>query len=657
MRKVELLAPARDAEIGIEAINHGADAVYIGAPQFSARAAAGNDVRDIARLAAYGHRYAAKTLVALNTLLTDAELPEAERLVWQLYEAGVDALIVQDLGLLSLRLPPMPLHASTQTDNRTAAKVRLMHDLGMERVVLARELSLADVRAIHEAVPDVELECFVHGALCVGVSGQCYLSAALTGRSANRGTCAQPCRLPMTLTDAAGRTLARGRHLLSLRDMNRGAYLADLIEAGVTSLKIEGRLKDMAYVKNVTAWYRRQLDRVLEDHNADVAADGTGGNAMWRAASSGRVTYNFEPHPAKSFNRGFTDYYLKGTRATRAGVAAPIWNFDTPKSVGERVGEVGRVGREGFVVRSELELHNGDGLVAIAPGGTTVGFRLNRYDAATRTAYPAGAASVTAQLRSGMALWRNHDEAFDRALGRPTADRRVGVALSVEATPEAVRLTARDEDGNEASEVCLPEAADGAFAPAGKAQEDNRRRQLTKLGETIFALTGWRDTTAGADPFVPSSRLAELRRRTMDKLLAVRMEADARCRRAFVAPDYAARAATLRADGLLPTDGRAHAMNAAARALMARMGGTDVAPAFELRADSAMPVMETVHCLKYALGRCPRYPLAKGAVRLPEDVPAPEPWTLQIGERKFNIIFGCKNDCMSKIFAKFAPQK
>ena len=651
MRKVELLAPARDADIGIEAINHGADAVYIGAPQFSARAAAGNAVRDVERLAAYGHRYGAKTIVALNTLLTDAELPAAERLAWQLYEAGVDALIVQDLGLLTLRLPPLPLHASTQTDNRTAAKVRLMRDLGMQRVVVARELSLAEIRAIHEAVPDVELECFVHGALCVGVSGQCYLSAALTDRSANRGTCAQPCRLPMDLLDATGRTLVRGSHLLSLRDMNRSRHVGALIEAGVTSLKIEGRLKDAAYVKNVTAWYRRQIDRAIEAHNRSAEA-----GQEWRPASSGRVTLLFEPQPEKSFNRGFTDYYIEGTREAREAAAPPIWNFVTPKSMGERVGQVGRVGRDAFEVRTDVVLHNGDGLLALGPAGAE-GFRLNRYDAATRTAFPLGGAKVTARLRPGMALWRNSDEAFERSVSRPSAERRVGVTLTVAATAAELRLTARDEDGHEATATCLPEDGAATFPAAERPQRDNWQRQLTRLGETMFALTGWTERVEGPDPFVPSSRLADLRRRTMERLLAMRLESAGQRRRDFVQPDYAERARRLHAEGLLPTDGRAHVMNGRACAIMASMGVQEVAQAFELHHDYGMPVMETRHCLKYALGRCPRYPLAEGATALPGDVEAPEPWTLRIGDKKFILNFGCKNDCMSKIFIKFAAQK
>ena len=399
MRKIELLAPAKDAVIGKEAFNHGADAVYIGAPRFSARAAAGNDIRDIEGLAAYGHQYGAKTIVAFNTIMNDSELKEAEKMAWNLYDAGVDALIIQDLGLLKLNLPPIELHASTQTDNRTIEKVRLMHQLGMTRVVMARELTVEQIRAIHEAVPDVELECFVHGALCVCVSGQCYLSASMTGRSANRGECAQPCRLPMDLEDATGRVIARQKHLLSLKDMNRSQRLEELIDAGVMSLKIEGRLKDMSYVKNVTAYYRRLLDNIIEQHSD------------WSHISDGRVYYNFEPNVSKSFNRGFTEYQID---------REAYWNFETPKAVGEYVGKVSKVSGSKFEVRG-LNLNNGDGLMI-----GTVGLRANKIEG--DWVYPAKT-DVMKDIKPGLEVWRNLDYKFEQALEKPTAKRKLPVDI------------------------------------------------------------------------------------------------------------------------------------------------------------------------------------------------------------------------------------
>jgi collagenase-like PrtC family protease len=734
MHKIELLSPARDAEIGIEAFNHGADAVYIGAPRFSARAAAGCSVADIERLTAYGHRYGARTFVALNTILTDEELRDAERLSWQLYEAGVDALIVQDYGLLTLDLPPMELHASTQMDTRTPEKARLLRDLGMSRVVLARELSIEQISRIHEAVP-VELECFVHGALCVSVSGQCYLSAALTGRSANRGACAQPCRLPMELVDANGRTIVRDKHLLSLKDMNRSAELEALIAAGVTSLKIEGRLKDVTYVKNLTAYYRRRIDALLEDH------------PDWCAASDGHCTYTFEPRPAASFNRGFTNYYATGNRATEAGRREVIWNMDTPKSMGERLGRVGMVGRDFFRVTVEgaspgtsnqtsskvalgitpsqttskgasgitpsqatssevasgitssqatssevasgitpsqtssnhlipkVEvgetsfspiLNNGDGLVAQDRDGQIYGFRLNRIDPDTQRLYPAGGGEVCSKLRSGMTLYRNADQRFEQLLSKPSADRRVAVDMCLTVTTECVSLTLTDERGNSVTET-----ETGAYEVAQKPQQENYRKQLSKLGDTCFTPRNWRVSLplarssdpknstardlslttaqpAAQDLFLPSSMLADLRRRACARLTQLRAEVEAERRKAFVRPDYQAAADRIDARGVLPDSYLANVMNHGAEQLLRRMKIAEVAPAYELKSVSQCPVMFTAHCLKFALGCCPKYqhPKARWA----------EPWSLKIGGRKFVLKFGCQNDCYSELIATFATQ-
>ena len=329
-RPVELLAPARNVECAMAAVDHGADAVYIGASRFGARASAGNSVEDIARLVEYAHTFRVKVYVTVNTILKDEELPETERLVWALYRVGVDALIVQDMALLELDLPPIPLHASTQMDNRTPEKVKFLHGLGFSQVVLARELSLAEIQAVHEAC-DVPLEVFVHGALCVSYSGQCYVSQHCFGRSANRGECAQFCRLKFDMIDSDGRMIEQGRHLLSLKDMNRGADLERLLDAGVTSLKIEGRLKDVAYVKNVTAWYRSRLDEIFKRR------------PEYRRASSGQVSLAFTPCLEKSFNRGFTRYFLDGR-------TPDIFSFHTPKSLGEEVGTVKEVRGKCIVV-------------------------------------------------------------------------------------------------------------------------------------------------------------------------------------------------------------------------------------------------------------------------------------------------------------------
>ena len=636
MQEIELLAPARDAEIGIEAFRHGADAVYIGAPRFSARAAAGNSLDDIGRLAAFGHQYGARTIVAFNTILRDSELADAERLTWQLYEAGVDALIIQDLGLLSLNLPPIPLHASTQTDNRTIEKVRLMRQLGFTRVVVARELSVAEIGAIHEAVPDVELECFVHGALCVCISGQCYLSAALTGRSANRGECAQPCRLPMDLVDAHGRTLVSQKHLLSLRDMNRSQYLADLIAAGVTSFKIEGRLKDMNYVKNVVAYYRQQLDK------AKSAVD----SGQLTADSGDSIHYTFTPNPAKSFNRGFTSYFANGEREE-------MWNFDSPKSMGEEIGRVTEVGANWFKVggKGDVRLNNGDGLVC----DRTIGFRANRVDEQGRI-FPLGGPEVCRQLRKGMAVHRNLDVAFEQLLSKPSADRRVPLRLHFTAAADGLELILSRRSPFAASGNCVVSVSlPGQFEKAQKPQSDNISRQLSKLGDSIYFAA--QITVEGETFFVPSSMLGQLRRDGVQKLDEKWMEEYKLHQKSFVKPDYLRLAEAQNAASILPSDFRANVLNEKARQIYRILGISEVEQAFENQPKDWALVMQTRHCLRMALGQCPKYPLKKGENRELSTISLNEPLYLKIGKEKFILKFGCKNLCVSEIFRTFAHEK
>ena len=368
-RKIELLAPAKNLECGIEAVNHGADAVYIGAPKFGARAAAVNSLEDIAALTDYAHLYGVRIYVTVNTILKDEELEETERMIDALYRIGVDALIVQDMGITRLNLPPIPLHASTQMDNRTPEKVRFLADAGFKQVVLARELSLHEIEGIHRACPDVPLEVFVHGALCVSYSGQCYVSQACFGRSANRGECAQFCRLPFSLVDADGKVIVRDKHLLSLKDLNQSELLEQLLDAGATSLKIEGRLKDVTYVKNVTAAYRQKLDEILARR------------PEYARASSGRCHYTFTPRLDKSFSRGFTHYFLQGRERD-------IASFDTPKSLGEAMGTM-KEQRGGWIsVAGVKPFHNGDGVCYLDEQGRLQGFRINRVDG--NKLYPAG---------------------------------------------------------------------------------------------------------------------------------------------------------------------------------------------------------------------------------------------------------------------------
>ena len=617
MRKIELLAPAKNAEIGKEAFNHGADAIYIGAPRFSARAAAGNEIKDIESLASYGHQFGAKTIIAFNTIMRDNELPLAEKMAWQLYEAGADALIIQDLGLLKLNLPPIELHASTQTDNRTIEKVRLMHQLGMTRVVVARELSVDQIREIHNAVPDVELECFIHGALCVCVSGQCYLSAAINGRSANRGECAQPCRLPMDLLDANGRKVVTQKHLLSLKDMNRSALIEDLIDAGVTSLKIEGRLKDMNYVKNVTAYYRKKIDAILEQHSD------------WKHVSEGKIYYNFEPNVEKSFNRGFTEYQVNREN---------YWNFETPKSVGEFIGTVGKITPKSFEVKGKT-LSNGDGIMV-----GTQGMRVNKFE--NGFVFPPSV-DVIKDIRPKMEIWRNLDYKFEQILEKPSAKRKISVDITFEINDSSAKLILSDK-----SNIVIVER--GPFENAEKSQEENYRKQLSKLGDTIFEIDTFKYLNNHQETlFIPSSVLAEMRREGVDDLLNKRAEIDLQRRHSFILPDYYSLSKNQDARGIIPDDFRANAMNSFTKEIMRNMNIDCIDDAFENQQDTSHPVMLTRHCLKYALGHCPKYKNNNTEYKYSTEK-WNEPMSLKIGNRKFLVKFGCNNSCFSEIFINFA---
>src|ERR1035437_6409202 len=421
VRGIELLSPAKNLECGLAAINHGADAVYIGASQFRARAAAGNSVEDIATLVKHAHQYRVKVLVAVNTILTDDQLHEAENLIWEVYNAGADALIIQDMGILKLNLPPITLHASTQTDNRTVEKVKFLQDVGFSRVVLARELSLKQITDISSQT-EVELEAFVHGALCVSYSGQCYMSQANCGRSANRGQCAQYCRLPYHLLDADDTMLMKNKHFLSLKDLDLSDSLGELMEAGVTSFKIEGRLKDVDYVKNITAYYRKKLDAVLE------------GNTRFQKASAGRTTFFFEPNPEKSFRRGATDYFLHERKDD-------IVQLDTPKSMGEAIGKVKEIWEYYFTMSSAEKLNNGDGLCFINQHGDLTGFRVNKVDG--RRVYPAD----MPRLAEGIWLYRNQDHEFEKILQHKTSERKVGLEIVFREIANGFYIQLTDEDG------------------------------------------------------------------------------------------------------------------------------------------------------------------------------------------------------------------
>ena len=602
-RPIELLSPAKDLNCGMEAINHGADAVYIGAPKFGARAAAGNSLEDIRELCDYAHLYGARIYVTLNTILKEEELEEAERMIWDLWHAGTDALIVQDMGITRLNLPPIPLHASTQTDNRTPEKVHFLQAAGFTQVALARELSLNEIRRIAEATT-VPLEVFVHGALCVSYSGQCYLSAALSGRSANRGECAQYCRLPYTMVDATGAEIVTHKHLLSLKDMNRSDQLEALLDAGVSSLKIEGRLKDVDYVKNITAYYRKKLDAVLSRR------------PEYRRASAGRSTYTFEPVAEKSFNRGFTPFLLEGR-------TADITAFNTPKSLGEPVGTVKEIKGNSFTVAGLKQLNNGDGLVFFNRKGELEGFRANRVEA--NRVFPLD----MPQLAPKTPLYRNFDQVFDKLLAKPSAERRLSVKIEFLDNPFGFTLCMEDETG---ARIMLAEPF--AKELARREQQDNIRTQLSKLGNTPFEAS---EVVVGLSEnwFVPSSLLADMRRRGVEKLLEVRR---ARYPRETVK--------RVRPSEPIPFPERSltylgNVANGKARSFYQDHGVEQVDPAFELSPRKDVPLMFTKHCLRYSMGWCPTYQKNKS--------PYKEPYYLLYKDTCLRLQFDCKH-CQMLVF-------
>ena len=484
IQTLELLAPAKNLECGIAAIDHGADAVYIGADHFGARAAAGNSTDDIARLCSYAHQFGARVYVTVNTIVYDNEIDSVRRLLKRIGEAGADAILVQDMALVSMLSDiGLEMHASTQTDNRTADKVEWLRGLGFKRVVLARELSVDEIAEIHAKHPDVELEVFVHGALCVSYSGQCYASQYCFQRSANRGECAQFCRLKFDLVDAEGKVIEHDRHLLSLKDMCQIDNLERLAEAGAVSFKIEGRLKDVTYVKNVTAAYSRRLDEIVAAHPD-----------KYRRASFGRVDYGFDPDLRKTFNRGYTTYFADGRQPD-------IFSPDTPKALGEYVGKVKEVKRQCLTVSGVASFANGDGLCFINADRQLEGFRVNRAEG--NHLYPS---SMPCNLRQGVALYRNNDQQFERLLSRPSAVRRLSITMSLSATESGFALDVATEDGRKARVEAKAE-----HTVAQKPQHENIVRQLSKLGTTIYDCTNI--TIPDDFPwFVPSSLLAQMRR-------------------------------------------------------------------------------------------------------------------------------------------------
>ena len=607
MRTLELLAPAKNLECGVAAINHGADAVYIGAPRFGARAAVGNSVDDIRQLCDYAHQFGARVYVTVNTIVYNDELEDTYHLLEQLAEAKADAVLVQDMAVASyVRERPslgLTLHASTQTDNRTAQKVRWLTAQGFKRVVLARELSLDEIAAIHHEVPQTELEVFVHGALCVSYSGLCYASQYCFGRSANRGECAQFCRMKFDLMDDDGRVVEHQRHLLSLKDMNQWAHLEELIEAGATSFKIEGRLKDLSYVKNVTAAYSQQLDNIVARHPSE-----------YRRASRGHCEYTFTPDLKKSFNRGYTTYFLHGRQQD-------IASFDTPKAIGEYVGTVKDIRGNSVSVAGIARFSNGDGLCFLNQQRELEGFRVNRVEGnrlfLLKTPYT---------LRQGMRLYRNNDQEFDKMLSRTTAVRKIPVTMELTAINDGFRLSM---DG-----VSIEMPMEHALSKTP--QRDNIVRQLTKLGGTPYECS---EVVLPDDfnYFIPSSQLTEMRRKVVEaSLAAVRANRQMMCK---------AGAATRETP---PSYARTFLYNIAndeARAYYRQQGVADAEDAFEVRKPSEpLLLMQCRHCLRFSLGYCVKHGGKKPAWR--------EPLHLKLGDgRRFRLEFDCRQ-CQMNVYAE-----
>ena len=604
-RTIELLAPAKNLECGVEAIKHGADAVYIGAGRFGARQAAGNSVDDIAQLTRFAHFYGAKVYVTVNTILKDSELSDAEKLIWQLYEAGADALLVQDMAVLKMKLPPIALHASTQCDVRSADKVRFLADCGFTRVVLARELSLAEISEIHKACPDVELECFVHGALCVSYSGQCYASQYCFGRSANRGECAQFCRLKFDLEDSNDNVIIKGKHLLSLRDMNRMAYLEELMDAGVCSFKIEGRLKEVSYVKNVTAAYSQAIEKVLIRRNEFVRA------------SSGHSVLQFTPDVSRSFNRGFTDYFLHGR-------TDDIYSFGTPKSIGEKMGPVKEVGRGWIKVSGFKAFHNGDGLCFFNRAGELEGYRVNRVEGNRVFLFLEGAdmPSITA----GTELYRNYDLEFEKVLSKESATRKIGVDILFEETADGYKVTFTDEDGLKSSAE-----AEWKKEDARTPQQENIRTQLGKTGNTGFEVQDVEIRLDG-ERFIPSSLLSDLRRQATAGLEKARLDS-------YVRPAVGASANPVYPVSQLTYLG--NVMNAQARTFYQDHGVKNIDDAFEKNTPDSGVIMFCRHCIKNAMGLCTKNPR--------QDMKVQEPLYLVSQDgRRFRLRFDCSK-CQMEI--------
>lgn len=621
MRKLELLAPAKDLKCGIAAIDCGADAVYIGAARFGARQAVGNSIDDINELCEYAHKFGCKVYVTVNTIIYDNELEDTQKLLNELGRIGVDAILVQDMGITKLQLPQnVALHASTQTDNRSAEKVEWLARHNFDRVVLARELSLEEIRNIHRRVPQTELEVFVHGALCVSFSGVCYASEYCFGRSANRGACAQFCRMKFDLTDKDGNEIINQAHLLSLKDMCRIDSLEQLADAGVTSFKIEGRLKDINYVRNVTAAYNKQLNEIISRRGSE-----------YERASSGVCDIRFTPNLNKTFNRGFTDYFLNGRTSDLA-------SFYTPKAMGEYVGKVKEIRGNSFNVAGTTSFANGDGLCFINSNNELEGFRINRAEG--NRLFPL---RMPRGLRKGIALYRNSDQLFEKELNGDNVQRKLGIRINIKASAEGLHIEAKTCD----EKLHINLQKDISLEKAQKSQVDNIKRQISKFGNTIFTVEDVIVEPTDFPWFIPNSILAEIRRQATDELMG-RLSEMSENQKDTKTKDQAQQ---------LPDNGKVsfHSIssyqqpymyniaNRLAHSFYEQEGMSDITPAFEIRKPSSPLVMQCRYCLRHELGQCKKSHKQSGLLK--------EPLHLRLADgRTFRLEFDCKK-CQMNIYA------
>jgi putative protease len=610
-KKVEILAPAKNLFQGMAAINAGADAVYVGAPLFGARTNATNSIEDVAELVKYAHLFKAQVFVVLNTILYDNELETCRRMIYQLHEIGVDALIVQDMAILEMELPPIVIHSSTQANNRDPKHVKFLADAGIKRVVLARELNLDQIKEIHEA-SDVELEFFVSGALCVSFSGNCYMSVAGGERSANRGSCAQNCRLPYNLTDGTGETLIKNSHLLSIKDLDLSDQIPQLVEAGIMSFKIEGRLKDLVYVKNNVSFLRKKLDSFLDQ------------NEKYTKASSGRILYNFDPEMDRSFNRGYTPYFVHHRKEK-------IGSWESPKSQGQVIGKLIEVTNKGYRIENANKLNNGDGLYFINEEGVSDGMQVNTVE--NGIVIP----NNFRPIPEGTMIFRNSDAEFIKQVERADSTiRKIGIEMLLNETESGFQLTATDEDGHsstvEFDHPKEPTKNDVSIA-------DKIKKNLNKTGNTPYIADDIKIEFSG-NWFLPLSKINDLRRACLEQLTDIRIAS-------YKVEEFQIQ----KTDHPYPTeklDFTFNVSNKEARKFYKRHGVTEIEKAFELQWDPGKArVMTTKYCVKYELGKCPKFQRETMGTKVVE------PLTLQHGENEYKLKFNCK-PCEMEIWEKDA---